>query len=417
MNKLRNKLMGILLLILPLYFFSCSDDENDDPKVLLPKTEGFYVFGEKTVAADPSEPAARMALALLDPTKAPLTTSLDSVYGKYIYIGAGGKISFAVVPKDEDGVLLGSNDAVTENGVEHNSVDDNIIHGTIQEGGDAIEVAEEGLYYVFVDMNNLTFVITRVEGQVIGDALIDLAWSAGTVLTQKSTSLTQTVFEATNVKMQIGGYKYRFNEGWHSYTDANMSTFSFLGELDYDIAWDAQEANPGFFNSNIPCFALGLYTINLTFSTNLATGGEGVWTASVVKTGEILVDYSASQVAIIGDATEGGCFCGDGTGGYGQKAPTKNGDVYTWAWNDVPMIEAKQFIFLQNATWGAGLQIDYTGATVSGSAIDSGDIIDATADPVNDLYHNFYVVTAGTYDITLVVDAATNVRTVTINNN
>lgn len=408
--------MGILLLTLPLFFFSCSDDEKNDPKILLPKAEGFYVFGENTVAAGPSEPAARMALAKLDPTKGLQVDKLDSVYGKYIYIGAGGSIQFAAVAEDEEGIVLGSPDAAVVNGMtEGFSVDDDVIHGTLEEGGDAIEITDEGLYYVFVDMNNLNFVITRVKGQVIGDALIDLGWTEGTVLPQKSISAAETIFEATDVKMTFGnGYKFRFNEGWHSYTDVNMSTFSFLGELSYGDAWAAQAIAPGFFTDNIPSFAAGLYTVTLKFTAN-PTGGEGVWAGTAVKTGELPVDYTDYNVAIIGDAIDGTCFCGDGTGGYQGHVPVKNGNMYTWTWNDATLIAEKEFIFLQDATWG-GFLVDFLGAaTVNGTAVADGKVVNATT--VGKEFANYYVVTAGTYDITLAVDATNNSKTVTINNN
>ena len=121
-------------------------------------------------------------------------------------------------------------------------------------------------------------------------------------------------------------------------------------------------------------------------------------------------------MAIIGDATDGGSFNGDGTGGYESKKPSKAGNVYTWTWDNVALIQDKEFIFLQNATWG-GLQIDYLGAAVSGSTITDGKVADATAPPVNGAYHNFRVITAGTYDITLTIDAATEGRTIVIKNN
>ena len=412
MNKLRIKLMGMLLLILPLYFFSCSDDEKDGPKVLLPNEEGFYVYGENTVATEPSEPAARMAGAKLDPTKEPFALTLDSVYGKYIYIGAGGSIQFASVPDEEvgEGVFLGSNDATTENGVELGSVDDDIIHGTLEEGGDAIEIAEEGLYYVFVDMNNLTYVITKVEGQVIGDALIDLQWSAGTVLPLKSVSLTETVFEATEVKMQIGGFKFRFNEGWHSFTNEDMSTFSFLGELSYGDAWAAQEINPGFFNDNIPCFAKGLYTVTLKFTAN-PSGGEGVWTGTIVKTGEVPTDYSATEIGFFGNAF----FLSAGVeGSWGEqgavKTPTKAGNVYTWTWNDYQLIQDREFILREDGIW-TGVIVDFDANTTRAGDAFTSKITKAAAS------ENFFVTTGGVYDISLSIDGVTNAQTLTITSN
>lgn len=410
MNKTVNRLLGVLMLMLPLYFFSCSDDGDNGPKVLLPKEEGFYVFGENTVAETPSEPAARMALAKLDPTKDPGTLNIDSVYGKYIYIGANGKISFAAVAEDEDGVFLGSNDAAVVDGTEANSVDDDVIHGTLEEDGDPIVVAEEGLYYVFVDMNNLTFVVTRVKGQLIGDALIEKAWSAGTLLAQKSVSPTQTVFEATDVKMQIGGYKYRFNEGWHSFTSEDMSTFSFLGELDYATAWAAQAANPGYFNDNIPCFAKGLYTVTLTFTANPINGEGGSWSATTVKTGEVVTDYSATQVGFFGNAF----YLSPGVEGSwgdqgGVKTPTKSGNIYTWTWNDFELIQDREFIVRENGIWN-GVLVVWNNSTQTGDAFTSKITKAVEGD-------NFLVVTGGTYDISLSIDGVTNAKTLTINSN
>lgn len=410
MNKLSNKLMGLLLLVLPLYFFSCSDDEKDDTKILLPKTEGFYVFGEKTVAATPSEPAARMALARLDHSKAPFTANLDSVYGKYIYIGAGGKISFAAVGADEVGILLGSNDAAVVVGTEVNSVDDDVVHGTVEVDGDAIEIAEAGLYYVFLDMNTLNLVITKVKGQLIGDALIELGWDAGTVLTQKSASLTETVFEATDVKMQIGGYKYRFNEGWHSFSDANMSTFSFLGELSYEDAWAIQETNPGYFNETIPSFAKGMYTVTLTFTANATNGEGGSWSDSVVKTGEVVTDYSATNVGFFGNAF----YLAPGVEGSwgdqgGVKVPTKAGNVYTWTWNDFELIQDRQFIIRENGIWD-GVLVVFGGATQTGNGFPAKITKASDSD-------NFVVTTGGLFDISLAIDGVTNAKTLTINSN
>ncbi len=403
----------MLLLFASVFFFSCGGDD-DGPTILLPKLDGLFVFGENALAETPTEPSAKMSGAKLDPTKGP--DIKDGVYGKYMYIGANGKLQFAEVIS-EVGKIYGSSDASIVNGKDEGfSVNDDVITGTLVEGAAAIAVADEGLYYVFADMNSKTFVITKVKGQMIGDALVPLGWDEGTLLPLKSVSKEKTVFEGTNIQMTTGyGYKYRFNDGWHSYTDTEISTFSFLGVVSYDAAWVAQLADVGFFNENIPSFHAGYYTVDLTY-TESTTGGIGIWTETLTKTGDVLADYSDYNMAIIGDATASGSFNGDGTGGYEPKEPTKAGNVYTWTWDNVNLILDKEFIFLEDATWG-GLQIDYLGAAVSGNAITNTKIIDATAAPVNGPHHNFHVLTAGSYDITLVIDASTEGRTITITEN
>ncbi len=403
----------MLLLFASVFFLSCGGDD-DGPTILLPKLDGLFVFGENALAETPTEPSAKMTLATLDPTKGPADKA--GVYGKFMYIGANGKIQFVQVIS-EVGKIYGSADATIVNGADEGfSVNDNVITGTLVEGGAAIAVADEGLYYVFADMNAKTFVITKVKGQMIGDAIVPLEWSAGTVLPLKSVSKEKTVFEATNIQMKTGyGYKYRFNDGWHSYTDATISTFSFLGVVSYGDTWAAQLADIGFFNDNIPSFHAGYYTVNFTY-TESTTGGVGIWKETLTKTGDVLVNYTDYNIGIIGDATANGTFDGNGTGGYELKKPTKAGNVYTWTWDNVSLIQDKEFIFLQDATWG-GLLIASDGAAVSGSTITDGKVIDAHAAPVNSEFHNFHVITAGSYDITLTIDAATEGRTVTINNN
>lgn len=408
MNKLSNKLMGILLLILPLYFFSCSDDE-DGPKVLLPKAEGFYVFGDNTVAAEPSEPAARMALAQLDPGHGP--SFADSVYGKYMYIGAHSKIQFALVNEDGDGTLFGADEVIVENGVEAGiSVNDDIIHGTLGKNEDEIEVTNEGLYYVFADLNTLTFVLTEVKPQIIGDAVKPDGWDAGVPLTLKSISMTEVVWEATNVEMAYGGgYKYRFNDGWASYQDENFATHSHLGIEDYGVAWENQEVGTvGWFPSTIPSFAKGLYTINMKYTHNPV--GEGTWTPTVTKTGEVVTDYSTTQVGFFGNAF----YLSSGAEGAwaeqgGVKTPTKSGNVYTWTWNDFDLIQDREFIIREDGIW-TGVLVVFNGATQAGDGF-SAKITKATGSD------NFYVTTGGVYDISLAIDGVTNAKTLTINSN
>lgn len=202
------------------------------------------------------------------------------------------------------------------------------------------------------------------------------------------------------------GYKWRFSNGWHAYASPDVVTHSFLGVRSYGEAWDAGEYDVGFFNDNIPNHQDGVYTLRLSFD---AITGE--WTETKTKTGELVEDHTDTEMAMIGSAVPGGSFAGDGSGGYGQHAPTADGNVYTWSWNDVQLAQDQEFIFLEGATWG-GLQVDYTGATVQGSAITGGQIVDATT--AGKEFHNFFVVQGGVYDVRLVIDAETGGRTVVI---
>ncbi len=388
---------------------ACDSGGSDEPKVdpLIPKQEGFYVYGTNTIAENGLSPNARMNRAILDPAQGAKVENMDGVYGKFMYIGAGGTLKFASVSGAASVVYgaAGGGTWMAGADIPNVLVEDQVGYGTLVKDAPAIKVPEEGLYYVFVNTKDLTYVIMRVEPQMIGDTT-EGQWETGTPLPMKSVSATGAVFEATGLKLKgSSGYRYRFNNGWHAYATPDIVTLSSLGVPSYGEAWDSGVNNLGFFLENTPHKETGIFTVRLEYDA-----ATGAWKETKTKTGEVAVDYTNTQMALIGSAYEGGDFNGSGNG-LNIHAPAVSGKVYTWTWKNAALVAGGEFIFLEGATWG-GLQIDYTGAAVGGAAIDAGQIADATTQ--GGQYHNFFVVTAGTYDLTLVIDAATGARTVTI---
>lgn len=403
----------MLMLMAAVFFTSCGDDAAEtEPEVLTPKMDGVYVFGTNTIAEDALDPNARMSLAVLDPSQGAEVESMEGVYGKFMYIGANSTIQFAEVV-DEVGTTYGAAGGGT---LEHASeipnvpVNDEVIHGTLEADAAAINVNEEGLYYVFLNTNDDTFVLMRVEANMIGDAT-EAQWAEGTPLPQVFVSEDSAVFEATNLPLNgASGYRHRFNDGWAVYQDPNIVTLSSLGVESYGEAWDAGVYDIGFFLDNIPHHEDGMYTVRLTY--NAATNE---WSETKIKTGELAVDYSAVEMGLFGNAYINAA--GDtatwtaGVDGFELHTPTVDGNVYTWSWDAVDLIQDREFIFLENGEWG-GLQIDYAGAAVQGAAVDNKQVVDATT--VGGEYHNFFVAEEGTYDVNLVIDAETGARTVNI---
>ena len=402
----------MLMLMATVFFTSCGDDTEPAPEVLTPKMDGVYVFGTNTIAEDALDPDARMALAVLDPAQGAMVESMEGVYGKFMYIGANSTIQIAEV-EDEVGTTFGAAGGGT---VTHGSevpnvpIEDEVIHGTLEADAAPIEVSEEGLYYVFVNTNDDTFVLMRVEPQMIGDAT-EAQWAAGTPLPQVFVSEDSAVYEATGLPLNgASGYRYRFNDGWHVHQGPNVVTLSSLGVESYGEAWDTGVSDLGLFLDNIPHHEDGIYTVRLTY--NAATNE---WSETKIKTGDLAVDFSAVEMGLFGNAYINSA--GDtatwtaGVDGFELHAPTVDGNVYTWSWNSVDLIQDREFIFLENGEWG-GLQIDYTGATVQGAAVDNNQIVDATT--VGGEYHNFFVAEGGAYDLSLVIDAETGARTINI---
>ena len=401
----------LVLLAFSAVFMSCGEDEPT-PIELLPKMDGVYVYGTNTVAETALEPEARMSLAILNPAKSGGNTTMEGYYAKYMHIGANSTIQVSVV-ENEEGVTYGSESGGTvvqgPDELQFTDINDTFITGELVENGEPIEIPEEGLYYVFVNTVDNTFRIVRVEPNLIGDATPG-QWSTSTPIPMVYSSVDSTIFEITDLELYgESGYKVRFNEGYEVYNDNSIATLTFLGVEDYQTAWDTGINDLGFWDVNIPNKESGVYTYRLKYDA-----ATGEWSETKTKTGEILTDYSDTQLGIIGNAYEGGNWNGDGTA-LGLHAPVRSGNAYTWTWNDVALIENGEFIFLEDGTWGAGLQIDYTGATNQGPAIENNNIVDATT--VGGEYPNYFVANAGTYDITLEINAETGERVATFSAN
>ncbi|WP_017731116.1 hypothetical protein [Nafulsella turpanensis] len=402
----------MLMLVASVFFVSCSDESEDPaPEVLTPKMDGVYVFGSNTIADDALDPDARMSLAVLDPTQGAMVESMEGIYGKFMYIGANSTIQFAEV-EDEVGTTFGAADGGSVGiGAEVGNypINDEVIYGTLETEAAPIEVSEEGLYYAYIDTNTDQFVLMRVEPNIIGDAT-EGQWATGTPLPQVFLSKDSAVYEASIPLTGASGYRYRFNDGWAVYQDPNIVTLSSLGVESYGEAWDSGVSDIGFYTENIPHHEDGIYTVRLTY--NAATGE---WDEDKVKTGNLEVDYSAIEMGLFGNAyvtaPEDTANWEAGVDGYELHTPVVDGNTFTWSWDAVDLIQDREFIFLENGEWG-GLQIDYTGATVQGAAIENGQIVDATT--VGGEYHNFFVAEGGPYNITLVIDGETDARTINI---
>lgn len=243
MKKLFFTQVLLLLVVAMALITSCKDDEVVGPGTqppLVPNLEGFYVHGTNTIAEDALDENARMSRAVLDPGQGAEVENMEGVYGKFMYIGANSTIQFTEVEGEEATVYGAAGGGTREQGSEVGNVeiDDEVIHGTLEADGPAIEVSEEGLYYLFVNTTDDIFVLSRVEPQMIGDATPG-QWAEGTDIPQQSVSVEGAVYEVTGLPLSgESGYRYRFNKGWHTYASPNIVTLSSLGVEDYGTAWD-----------------------------------------------------------------------------------------------------------------------------------------------------------------------------------
>ncbi|MEX0720987.1 MAG: hypothetical protein WD059_09980 [Balneolaceae bacterium] len=393
-----NKLMLLLLTAVLISSCGVNDTDDDEDEPLVPNQEGFYVFGTNTIAEDALDPNARMNRAVLDHGQGAQVENMEGVYGGFMYIGANSTIQFSEVEGENSTQYGASGGGSIDHGEDVGNVpiNDEVIHGMLEADASPIQVEEEGLYYVFVNTLDDTFVIMNVKANIIGDAT-EKQWAEGTSIPTESVSVDGAVFEVTDLMLNgESGYRYRFNDGFHVYQSTDVVTMSSLGVEDYATAWDTQVNDIGFYLDNIPHHESGVFTIRLEYDAETAE-----WSETKTKTGELLVDHSETEMGLFGNAFEVDGTEAEWDMGYELHAPSVSGNSYTWTWENVELIEERAFIFLEDGEWG-GLLIDYNRAAVEGEAIENGQIVNATSVEEDD--PNFYVVEGGTYNITLLID-------------
>ncbi|WNJ20449.1 hypothetical protein [Pontibacter sp. G13] len=393
-------------LIIGFIFSACSETPVDpEPIELLPNLDGLYVTGTNTIATELGTPESKVNLAVLDPGKGAQTDNLPGYYGKFMYIGANSTISLTFV-ENEIGTTYGATNGGTLDSaiMAGSTINDLVIQGELIKDGDPIRVNEEGLYYLFVDLNETKFILMEVKAQMIGDAT-EGQWATSTSIPLKSTDANGTVFEATEVPMYgAAGYRYRFNEGWHVFEGNTAVTMSSLGVPDYGEAWDTGINQVGYYLDNIPNKETGLFTITLSYDAS-----TGEWEESKVKTGELLVDYSTVSYGWFGNA-----YYADGTteGAWDdihlKKTPTQDGNLYHWEWT-LDLIQDRAFVLREDADGGAW--ITYGGANKVGSAFDNDLIIKEEGQD------NYFVTIGGTYKVTFTINSEDDGRTLTIEPN
>jgi len=239
-----------------------------------------------------------------------------------------------------------------------------------------------------------------IVGQVNG-------WAAPDITMYKTE--TEGLFVSYNVAMPDGGFKIRANGEWN---DAANYGFETAGTAEVDHVY-ALICGGG---SKDITLAAGTYDIwfDLTNSkVYIMTPGKSITEAEGGEVEVQKLDYTNCQMELVGSGVaEQEGSSADTAWSWGnvllasnEGKPAKDGDVYTWTWSGV-------------ALTADGWKIRTLNAAASGDVpnFDLGDgAVDKTASPNAQASEdgNIYM-TAGNYDITLVIDAAADTKTVTV---
>ena len=358
---------------------SCKDDEGE----VTPKEEivedGFYIQGGAT------------AYSGFD-IKATLKTAKNEVLQEdraslmEIYVAAkAGAEGFNIIQ------VAGSERVTWGPGADWNSAmggneepQVDIQRGDIAEGTSVFTVPADGLYHVVIDTETGRGAIVPVEWGFIGQATPG-GWSGDTKFDAPAFDMTTMTYSLTGVTMSSGEYKFRYSRGWKVELDSTED----LGEgkkgvkfnTNFGGALDALSAG----GDNMTTDQSGIYDVAITW-----TAGSG-HTATLTRTGDVPPrDYSAVSLGLIGDGVSGGVWDGE----LMATTPAKDGDTYTYLFEDAALVNAGGFKIRTVGTWD-DVNLGYNGDILTGP--DKADITDDGG--------NMKVAADGTYDLELVIDA------------
>mgnify|MGYP001562767640 CR=1 FL=1 len=275
---------------------------------------------------------------------------------------------------------------------------------TFQRGGaektdSKFTVPADGLYHVVLDTEVGTVAIIPVKHWGLIGAATPGGWSDDTKLESTGFDMSTITFEAKEVTMVKGDFKFRYSSGWK----VEIDTAYDLGGGDKGIKVNSNFGGavdalvPGGLNINNATG--GIYTATMVW-----TAGEG-FAATLSKTGDLpLTDYSNTELGLIGNGIYNGANQHDWNSGLMLSTPAKDGYKYTWAYNNTKVTTAGSFKIREGDNWD-NLSFGYPQVTMAGDGADDfetnndGNFVPKTND--------------ATYNFTFEIDAESDVYTFT----
>lgn len=410
--------MFMSALALAFAFTSCDENNQGDGGLDLDNVieDGFYVAGPATGATSLS--ADYMMAAGLNEANSEVPNR-SGMYEKYIALEANKDFELLLYANGEQiryGAALETFDVSEKT---DNPKDIEVKRGVLVTGADApaMKVSESGLYHIVLDLNEANDL--AFGAQIV---LAPVVWGVrGAMNGWGFTAMTEPEFNQTTMTWVIencavtsaGAFKFAYGAGWKLDLDdaGKVKANTNLG-IEADAAGELGD-NALVPNGKDINIGRAIYKITLTWTLKGGAIKNG-YTATIEKTGNLeAADYSACQMELVGaGVAEQTGTTPDTAWSWGNVLlaandgkPVKEGDVYTWSWNNVQLTTDGWKIRTLNAAETGGIASFDLGAdkidaanSVAGTST-SGDIILAAA---------------GNYNVTLVIDAATDSKTITI---
>ena len=361
---------------------------TDPPEPIDPPTptevldNGVYCIGPATAVEDIENENVNLAL---------MAQGINE-YNKYVraglyekYVALEGGKEFEIVYSDGETVThYGANLELSDPFDVDNGITIQVYKGVMVKNT-KITVPVSGFYHIALDLN--------VNNDIPDPMIIvsPVAWelSDGTMLVASEFNKTSMTWTLAEKEYQSSSkYKYRWGHGWKIKVTpaAEINIETNLGEGMKSGAADIQ-------------IKRGVWGFKLTWNLTGGAVEKGFKNEVTLVRALEAADYSNSELVVVGNGVDSDINdYANADGGwswghiYSLGTPAKNGDVYTW------MADVKLF-------GGQGFKVR-SNKTTDSPYIEIGDGPDLTAD--------FSKGANGTYTITVVIDAASDKKTVTI---
>ncbi|MDR1683096.1 MAG: hypothetical protein LBS25_06890 [Candidatus Symbiothrix sp.] len=266
---------------LALAFTSCGNDDDKPSGPVTVVEDGIYLVGS-SVASEEITTDSRMQPGVYE-GEGYAATPREDMYQHVLFISKTGNFNIVEI-KGSARIKYGATTVV-------DSEKAWAVSGDVVQDGNAISVDEDGLYFVYLDLQAASkkiFVLKANEISVTGDGVK----SGETTLTKKDAfSKIKGEWEVNDVAFQSGWWKFRMNQNWTYVIAEGIPAFTNLGGSVTDLT-------PG--GDNLPNVAYGVYTVTLKYEY-----GKG-FSATTTKTGEgEVVAYDQSTIfSLIGSAVK-----------------------------------------------------------------------------------------------------------------
>jgi hypothetical protein len=362
--------------------------------------DGFYAVGEACPIKDVNASNAVLAqmsqgineVDMNDNGKTWDESKRDGMWEKYIWLEANKEFEL-ILKEGEKTTIYGANleqQELTTDGSPLLGYKGSLVIGQ------KMQVTESGLYHIVLDLNkdgklDLTgkeqIIVAPVTWGISGDCN---GWGM-TETTPDIKSATEIVWTWENQEFSAGG-KFKFKDAKSSW----KIVLDDAGAVKAHTNLGTDSKNGG---ADIIVEASAIYTIKLTYT--LAKGEiANSYKYELIKTADVTAkDYSACVLELVGDAIaeQEGAVADASSWGWGNVysmgTPSVSGKIYTWNAVGVKLLAAGGF---KARTEGAQAQGDIAAFDLG---LDGG---------------NATVAADGLYVVTVTIDAATDVKTLTI---